>query len=282
MSARRSHDTRSQAVKSLPARLHSAGPRVSLEEPRHTFTCGQIPAGQTALGRSPCQGGAATHVLRRSNPCRPERTGQVAVSWKCHDTRSQAVKSLPARPHWTGSRVMDEPRHTFICGQIPTGQTALGRLPCQLGGAVTHVHRRSNPCRPDRTRQVSVSGRSRDTRSQAVKYLPARPHWTGSRVMDEPQHTFKDGQIPAGQTVLGRLPCQGGGATHVHKWSNLCRPDRTQQVPVSARRSRDTRSQAVKSLPARPHSAGPRVSLEEPRHTFSDGQIPARQTALGR
>ena len=50
----------------------------------------------------------------------------------------------------------------FTGGQIPAGQTALGRSPCK-GGATTHVHRRSNPCRPDRTRQVAVSGRSRDT-----------------------------------------------------------------------------------------------------------------------
>ena len=28
---------------------------------------------------------------------------------------------------------------------------------------MTHVHRWSNPCQPDRTRQVAVSGRSRDT-----------------------------------------------------------------------------------------------------------------------
>ena len=164
----RSRDTRSQAVKSLPARLHSAGGRVR-EEPRHTYTGGQIPAGQTALGRSPCQ--------RRSR-----------------DTRSQAVKSLPARPHSAGRRVREEPRHAFTSGQIPSGQTALGRSPCQ-GGAATRVHRRSNPCRPDRTRQVAMSGRSRDTRTQAV--------------------------IPAGQTTLGRSPYQGGAATHVHRRSSL-------------------------------------------------------------
>ena len=266
----RSHDTRSQAVKSLPARPHSAGRRVR-EEPRHTLTGGhiaagqtaqvavwltggQIPAGQTALGRSPCQGGAATHVHRRSNPCRPDRTRQVAVSGRSRDTR------------YTG-------------GQIPAGQTALGRSPCQ-GGAATHAHRRSNPCRPDRTRQVAVSGRSRDTRTQAVKSLPARPHSAGRRVREEPRHTYTGGQIPAGQTALGRSPCQGGAATHVHRRSNPCRPDRTRQVAVSGR-SRDTRTQAVKSLPARPHSAGRRVR-EEPRHTYTGGQIPAGQTALGR
>ena len=211
----RSHDTRTQAVKSLPARPHSAGRRVR-EEPRHTFTGGQMPAGQTALGRSPCQGRAATHVHRRSNPCRRDRTRQVAVSG-------------------------EEPRHTFTGGQIPAGQTALGRSPCQ-GGAATHVHRRSNPCRPDRTRQVAVSGRSRNTRTQAVKSLPARPHSAGRRVREEPRHTYTGGQIPAGlprphsagrrvreeprhtytggqipagQTTLGRSPCQGGAATQI-------------------------------------------------------------------
>ena len=157
----RSHDTRTQAVKSLPARPYSSGCRVR-EEPRHTYTGGQIPAGQTALGRSPCQGGAVTHVHRRSNPCQPDRTRQVAVSGRSRDTRTQAVKSLPARPHLAGRRVREEPRHTYTGGQIPAGQTALGRSPCQ-GGAVTHVHRRSNPCRPDRTQLVTVPGRSRDT-----------------------------------------------------------------------------------------------------------------------
>ena len=132
-----------------------------------------------------------THVHRRSNPCRPDRTRQVAVSGRSRDTRSQAVKSLPARPHSAGRRVREEPRHTYTGGQIPAGQTALGRSPCQ-GGAATHVHRRSNPCRPDRTRQVTVPGRSRDTRTQAV--------------------------IPAGPTALGRSPCQGGAATLFFFW----------------------------------------------------------------
>ena len=226
------------------------------------LTGGQIPAGQTALGRSPCQGGAVTHAHRRSNPCRPDRTRQVAVSGRSRDTRSQAVKSLPARPHLAGRRAREEPRHTrsnpcrpdrtLTGGQIPAGQTALGRLPCQ-GGAATHVHRRSNPCRPDRTRQVAVSGRSRDTRSQAVKSLPARAHSAGRRVREEPRHTYT---------------------------GDPCRPDRTRQVAVSGR-SRDTGTQTVKSLPARPHSAGRRVR-EEPRHRYTGGQIPAGKTTLGR
>ena len=238
----RSLDTRTQAVKSLSARPHSAGRRVR-EEPRHTYTGGQIPACQTALGRSPCQEGAATHVHRRSNPCRPDRTRQVAVSGRSRDTRIQVVKSLPARLHSAGRLVREEPRHTYTGGQIPVGQTALGRSPCQ-GGASTHVHRRSNPCLPDRTRQVAVSGRSRDTRTQAVKSLPARPHSAGRRVREEPRHTYTGGQIPAGQTALGRSPCQGGAATHVYRSSNPCRPDCTRQVALSGR-SRDTRTQAV-------------------------------------
>ena len=274
----RSRNTRTQAVKSLPARPHSAGRRVR-EEPQHTYTGGQIPASQTALGRSPCQGGAATHVHRRSNPWRPDRTRQVAVSGRSRDTRTQAVKSLEARPHSAGRRVREELRHTYTGGQIPGGQTALGRSPCQ-GGAATHIHRQSNPCQADRTRQVAVSGRSRNTRTQAVKSLPARPHSAGRRVREEPRHTFIGNQIPPGQTALGRSPCQGGAATHVHRLSNPCRADRTRQVAVSGR-SHDTHTEAVKSLPARLYSAGRRVR-EEPRHTFTGGQIPAGQTALGR
>ena len=189
----RSHDTRTQVVKSLPARPHSAGRRVR-EEPRHTLTGDQIPAGQTALGRSPCQGGAATHVHRRSNPYRPDRTRQVAASGRSRDTLTQAVKSLPARPHSAGHCVREELRHTYTGGQIPAGQTTLGRSPCQ-GGAATHVHRQSNPCRPDRTRQVAVSGRSRDTHTQAV--------------------------IPASQTALSWSPCQGGATTQIHMWPTL-------------------------------------------------------------
>ena len=163
----KSHDTRSQAVKSLPARPHSAGRRVR-EELRHTYTGEQIAAGQTALGRSPCKGGAVTHVHRRSNPCRPDRTRQVAVSGRSRDTRSQAVKSLPARPHSAGRHVREELRQ--------------------------HVHRRSNPCRPDHTRQVAVSGRSHDTRTQVVKSLPARPHSAGCCVREEPRYRYTCGQ----------------------------------------------------------------------------------------
>ena len=229
----KSRDTHTQAVKSLPARPHSAGRRVR-EEPLHTVTSGQIPASQNTLGRSPCQGGAAIHFHRRSNPCRPDRTQQVAVSGRSRNTRSQAVKSLPARRHSESRRVREEPLHTVTGGQIPAGQTTLGRSPCQ-GGAATHVHRQSNPYRPDRTRQVAVSGRSRDTHTQAVKSLPARPHSAGRRVREEPQHTYTGGQIPAGQTALDRSLCQRGAATHVHRRSNLCRPGRTRQVTVSGR-----------------------------------------------
>ena len=134
------------------------------------------------------------------------------MSGRSRDTRTQAVKSLPARPHSAGHHVREELRHTFTGGQIPAGQTALGRSPCQ-GGAATHVHSRSNPCRPDRTRQVTMSGRSRDTRTQAVKSLPARPHSAGRRIREEPRH--------------------------IHRRSNPCRPDHTQLVTVSGR-SRDT------------------------------------------
>ena len=140
------------------------------------------------------------------------------MSGRSRDTRSQEVKSLPARPHSAGRRVREEPRHTFTGGQIPAGQTALGRS-LRQEGAATHVHRRSNPCRPDCTWQVAVSGRSRDTHSQAVKL------------------------IPAGETALGKSPCQGGAATHIHRRSSLL---------------------------ARPHSAG-HHAREEPRHTYTGG-----------
>ena len=108
------------------------------------------------------------------------------MSGRSRDTRSQAVKSLPARPHSAGRRVREEPRHTLTGSQIPAGQTALGRSPC------------------------------RDTRTQAAKSLLARPHSAGRRVREEPRHTFTGGQIPAGQTALGRSPCQGGAATQIH------------------------------------------------------------------
>ena len=152
---------------------------------------------------------------------------------RSHDIRTQAVKYLPARPHSAGCRVREEPRHTYTGGL---------------------------PCRPDRTQQVAVSGRRHDTRTQAVKSLPARPHSAGCGVREEPRHTYTGGLpcrpdrtrqvaalgrshdirtqavFPAGQTTLGRSLCQGGAAT---------------------------RSQAVKALPARPHSAGRRIR-EEP------------------
>ena len=131
----------------------------------NTRTQAVFPAAQTALGRSPCQGGATTHVHRRS--------------------------SLQARPHSAGHHVREEPQHTY------TG---------------------SLPCRPDCTRLVAMSGRSRDIHTQVV--------------------------FPASQTALGRSPCQGGAATHVHRRS---------------------------SLPARPHSAG-RCVREEPQHRYTCGQ----------
>ena len=217
----RSRDTHSLAVKTLPATPFSAGRRVS-EEPRHTFTGGQVPAGKTALGRLPCHGGAATHVDGRSNPYRPNPTRQVSVSARrSRDTFTQVVKSLPARPHSAGRRVWEQARHTFTCGQIPAGRSALGRSPCHLGGALTHVHRRSNPCRSDRTWQVPVSARrSRDTRSQGCQTIPARSHLAGRRVREDPRHTLTGGQIPASETALGRSPCQGVAATHVHRRSN--------------------------------------------------------------
>ena len=190
---------------------------------------------QTALGMSPCYGGATTHVQR----------------WL----------SLPARPHSTGRRVREEPithvhRWSFLAARPhSTSRHIREELQHSSGG---------HPCWSDRTRQVAVSERSRNTRTQVV--------------------------ISAGQTALGRLLCQGGAATHVHRLSYLlarphltgcrvreepqhmytdgptCRPDSTQQVAVSGR-SRNTRTQGS-YLPARPHSAGHRIRVE-PQHTYT-------------
>ena len=71
--------------------------------------------------------------------------------------------------------------------------TLLSRSLCQ-GGAATHVNRWSS-CQPHRARQITVSGRSRNTCTQVV--------------------------ITAGQAGLSWEPCQGGDATNVHRWSSL-------------------------------------------------------------
>ena len=108
---------------------------------------------------------------------------------------------------------------------------------CETKSRTESLGTRLNPCWPDRTRQVTMSGRSRNTHSQAVKSLPARPH-------SATHNTLIGTQIPAGQTALSRSPRHGGAATHVHRRSNPCRPDHTQQVAVSGRsRNTDTRGQ---------------------------------------
>jgi len=113
------------------------------------------------------------------------------MSGRSHDTSTQAV-SLPCRPDCTlvGRRVMEEPQHTYTGGL---------------------------PCRPDCTQQVTASGKSRDTRTQAV--------------------------FPAAQTTLSRSPCQGR-PRHTYTGGLPCWPDRTWQVVVSGRsRDTDTRGQ---------------------------------------
>ena len=101
------------------------------------FSDWKAAGGQSALGRSPCQGGATTHMYSWSSmparlhsaghrvreepwhtctgglPCWPDRTWQVAVSGRSHDTRAQVV--------------------------FPACQTAHGRSPCQ-GGDATQIH----------------------------------------------------------------------------------------------------------------------------------------------
>ena len=84
-----------------------------------------------------------------------------------------------------------------------SGQTALGRWPCQ-GGATTHLHRQSS--------------------------LPARPHSAGCCVREEPQDTRSQAVFPAGQTALSRLPCQGRAARHKYTGGLPCWPDHTRQM----------------------------------------------------
>ena len=107
--------------------------------------------------------------------------------------KKQSKRRIVARLHSAGGHVREELQHTYAgdhpCRPYHPRQVAVsGRSP-------QHTYTGGNPCRTDRTRQVAVSGRSRDIRAQAV--------------------------IPAGQTALVRLPCQGGAATHVHRRSSL-------------------------------------------------------------
>ena len=60
-----------------PAGQTALGRSPVREDPRHTSTCGTNPAGQTALGRSPVRE-EPQHICMRNQPCRPDRTRQVA------------------------------------------------------------------------------------------------------------------------------------------------------------------------------------------------------------
>ena len=79
-----------------------------------------------------------------------------------------------------------------------SGQTTLGKWPCQ-GETTTHVHRRSSlPPRPHSAgRRVREVPRHVHRRSS----LPARPHSAGRRVREEPRHRYTCGQ-PCGQITL--------------------------------------------------------------------------------
>ena len=111
-----------------------------------------------------------TRTQAVSLPCRPDCTCQVAVSGKSHDTRTQA-SSLPARctrqVAMSGKSCDTRTQAVFLAGQ-----TALIRSPCQER-ATTHTG--GLPCRPDRTWQVVVSGRSRDTDTHVANPV-ARSH----------------------------------------------------------------------------------------------------------
>ena len=126
----------------LPARLHSAG------------------AGQ---------GGAATHKHMRNQPCRPDRTRQVAGQGGA--ATHKHMRNQPCRPDRTRQ----------VAGQ---------------GGAETHKHMWNQPCR---------SGRSCDTQTHAEPTLPARPHSAGHR-SGRGRDTHTCGTNPPGQTALGRSP----------------------------------------------------------------------------
>ena len=132
-----------------------------------------------------------------------------------------------------------------------------------------------HPCRPDHTRHVTVSGRSRNTCTQAVipagqttlsrslcqggaathvhrrSSLLTRPHLACDCVREEPQNTYADGH-PACQTTFSRSLCKGGAVICIHRWS---------------------------SLPARLHSAGHCVR-EEPQHTYT-GSHPCKPDRTG-
>ena len=123
-------------------------------------------SGQTALGRSPCQGGAVTHVHRRSNPCIQTALGRSPCQGGAA-THVHRWSSLPVRLHSAGRRVREEPRHMY------TG---------------------SLPCRPDRTRHVVVSGRSRDTNTYVANPV-ARPHSLKYCKLTSPDAIFIQGTV---------------------------------------------------------------------------------------
>ena len=77
------------------------------------------------------QGGAATHKHMRNQPCRPDRTRQIAGhAGRNRNTQTHAEPTLPARPHSADRRPgRSRNTQTHACGTNPAGKIALGRSP---------------------------------------------------------------------------------------------------------------------------------------------------------
>ena len=260
--------TRERMRPTLPARPHLAGRRSGRS--RNTRTHATNPAGQTALGRSPFRE-EPQHANACDQPCRPDRTWQVAVQGGAA-TRERMRPTLPARPHLAGRR-SGRSRNTRTHATNPAGQTALGRSPFRE--EPQHANACDQPCRPDRTWQVAVQGGAA-TRERMRPTLPARPHLAGRR-SGRSRNTRTHATNPAGQTALGRSPFREE-PQHANACDQPCRPDRTWQVAVQGGAA--TRERMRPTLPARPHLAGRRSGRS--RNTRTHATNPAGQTALGR
>ena len=158
----------------LPAIPDSAGCRSGRSH--NTRTHAANPAGQTALGRLPVRE-EPQHTNTCGQPCRPDRTRQVAGQGGA-TTHEHMRPTLPARLHsascWSGRS-----RNTQTHATNPACQTALGRLPVRE--EPQHTNRCDQPCRPDRTRQVTCQGRAATHEHMQPITLLARSHLAGRR-----------------------------------------------------------------------------------------------------
>ena len=252
----------------LPARPHSASRRSGRSH--NTRTHAANPAGQTALGQSPVRE-EPQHTYTCSQPCRPDRTRQVAGQGGA-TTHVHMQPTLLARPH-SASRRSGRSHNTRTHAANPAGQTALGRSPVR--GEPQHTYTCSQPCRPDRTRQVAGQGGA-TTHVHMQPTQPARPH-SASRRSGRSHNTRTHAANPAGQTALGRSPVRGE-PQHTYTCSQPCRPDRTRQV--AGQGGATTHVHMQPTLPARPHSASRRSGRSH--NTRTHAANPAGQTALGR